>query len=113
MGPDFRATVLALSATVAEREAGVVTPPEAARDFLLASVAAMPGWMRPPLRVATLCFDAWALPWRGRPFHRLPPMQRLAQMEAWEQSAIGPCRMLMRFYVSLALVALWPEAADG
>ncbi|WP_150291525.1 hypothetical protein [Sphingobium estronivorans] len=106
MLPDFTATVGALAATVAEREQGAGGSPQAARDFVLASFAAMPGYLRPPLRAATLFFDAWPLPRRGRFFHALSPAERRAQMEAWEA---GPAHMLMRFYVSLALVSLWHE----
>lgn len=106
MLPDFAATVGALAATVAERERGATGSVQGARDFVLASFAAMPVYLRPPLRAATLFFDLWAVPRRGRLFHRLPPRQRRAQMEAWET---GPARMLIRFYVSLVLVSLWHD----
>jgi hypothetical protein len=106
MLPDFAATVGALAATVAEREQSATGSPQTARDFVLASFAAMPFYLRSPLRAATLIFDLWPLFRRGRPFHALPPAQRRAQMQAWEA---GPARMLMRFYVSLSLVSLWHD----
>ncbi|WP_313807416.1 hypothetical protein [Sphingobium sp.] len=109
MLPDFAATVRALAATVAEREKGVPGSPEAASEFILASFAAMPSYLRPPMRAATLFFDVWSMPWRGVPFHRLPAARRRAQVEAWERSAMGPARMLMSFYVGLSLVSLWSE----
>lgn len=109
MLPDFTATVRALADTVAVRESGAPATPRTASDFVLASFNGMPAYLRPPLRAATLFFDLWSLPRRGRPFHRLPREQRLRQMEAWERSPLGPARMLMTFYVSLSLFALWPQ----
>jgi hypothetical protein len=111
MLPEFPATVRALITTVAEREAGATGSAEAAGDFVLASLASSPSYLRASLRAATLLFGASSLLWSGCPFHRLAPAQRRTQVEAWEASALGPMRMLMRFYVSLALISLW--AAEG
>lgn len=107
MLPDFTATVRALAETVAARERGATGTPRAASDFVLASFAGMPAYLRPPLRLATWAFDAAALPRRGRPFHRLPAEQRMRQLQAWEASALQPARMLMSFYVNLAIFGLW------
>ncbi|HKY80089.1 MAG TPA: hypothetical protein VJM09_01290 [Sphingobium sp.] len=112
MLPDFAATVHALAETVALRESGAPRRPEAASRFVLDSFAGMPAYLRPPMRAATLFFDAWPMIRRRRPFHQLPPEARLRQMEGWEGSPIGPARMLMTFYVSLSLFALWPGEAD-
>lgn len=109
MLPDFAATVRALADTVALREQGATGTPEAASTFVLGSFAGMPAYLRPPLWAATLAFDAWPLVRRRRPFHQLPPQDRLRQMESWERSPLGPARMLMTFYVSLSLFGLWPD----
>jgi hypothetical protein len=109
MRPDFAATVRALADTVAFREQSVAGGPEAASRFVLDTFAGMPAYLRPPLLAATLLFDAWPIIRRRRPFHQLPARERLRQMEKWESSPIGPARMLMTFYVSLSLFALWPQ----
>ena len=110
--PDFSATVRALAETIAAREEGAPGSAQAASAFILASYAAMPSYLRPPLRAATLFFDVWPLPRRGRVFHRLSPTLRRAQLEAWETSPLGAARMLITFYVSLTVFRLWPEQAS-
>lgn len=109
MPADFAATVRALAETVALREQGASGRSEAASRFVLDSFAGMPAYLRPPLRAATLLFDAWPIVRRRRLFHRLPPAERLRQMESWEASPIGAARMLMTFYISLSLFGLWPD----
>lgn len=109
MGPDFAATVRAIADTVALREGQGGDRTEAASAFVLGSFAGMPDYLRPFLWAATLFFDAWPLTRYRRPFHLLPPDQRLRQLEGWENSHLGPARMLMTFYVSLSLFALWPD----
>ena len=109
MMPDAHAAIDALVEAVAQRERGDAAQPDIARRFVMDSLAGMPGYLRPPLHLATLAFDAWPLIRRGRPFHRLRHEERLRQVEAWERSALGPCRMLMTLYVSLTLFGLWPD----
>ncbi|NWK97036.1 hypothetical protein DM806_15445 [Sphingobium lactosutens] len=111
MWPDFPATVRALAEAIADRETGAAGSPEAAAAFVLASFRGMPAYLRPPLRAATLFFDAWPAIRRGRPFHRLPVDLRLRQFDAWERSPIGPARMLTTFFASLIVFSLWSN--DG
>jgi len=111
MLPDFAATVRALAEAIAEREVGATGSPEIAVSFVLATWRGMPAYLRPPLRAATLFFDAWPIVRRGRPFHRLPIALRIRQLAAWERSPIGPARMLMTFFVSLILFGLWSDEA--
>lgn len=113
MGPDFAATVRAIADTVALREGKAPDRAEAASRFVLGSFAGMPDYLRPPLWAATLFFDAWPLARHRRPFHSLPPDQRLRQLAGWESSPLGLARMLMTFYVSLSLFALWPDRQDN
>lgn len=111
MWPDFAATVHAMAEAIAHREKGATGSPEAAAAFVLASFRGMPAYLRPPLRAATLFFDAWPAIRRGRPFHRLPVELRLRQFDAWGGSPIGPARMLTTFFASLILFGLWSR--DG
>lgn len=109
MMPDARSAIRALVEAVARRERGDAAQPDVALRFVTDSLAGMPGYLRPPLHLATLAFDAWPIVSRGRPFHRLGHEARLRQIDAWERSVLGPCRMLMTLYVSLTLFGLWPD----
>lgn len=112
MMPDARATIRALVEAVAQRERGDAAQPDVALKFVTDSLDGMPGYLRAPLHIATLAFDAWPIVLRGRPFHLLRHEDRLRQIAAWERSALGPCRMLMTLYVSLALFGLWPDQQE-
>jgi|SRR5947209_6938280 len=84
------------------------TPPyNDATDFVLGQWRRMPRFLAWPLRLATLAFAGSGFWSSGRFFHQLPPRRRGIRMEAWRQSSIGPCRDLIRFYRSLALLALY------
>lgn len=109
MMPDARSAIRALVEAVARRERGDAAQSDAALRFVMDSLAGMPGYLRPPLHLATLAFDAWPILLRGRPFHRLRHEDRLRQIDAWERSLLGPCRMLMTLYVSLTLFGLWTD----
>lgn len=111
MLPDFDATVRAIADTVALREQRPTGTAGQASAFVLASFAGLPGYLRPPLRAATLIFDAWPIIGQRTCFHDLPPEERRRTVEAWERSFLGPARMLMTFYVSLSLFGLWPDDA--
>lgn len=112
MMPDARSAIRALVEAVARRERGDAAQPDVALRFVTDSLAGMPGYLRPPLHLATLAFDAWPIVSRGRPFHRLRHEDRLRQIDAWERSVLGPCRMLMTLYVSLTLFGLWPDEQE-
>jgi hypothetical protein len=75
--------------------------------FLLAIHARMPDHLRLAIRCATLALDAWPLATSKRPFHRLPPIMRNAQIARWERSRLGPIRSVMTFYRRLATYAVW------
>lgn len=79
--------------------------PGKATEFVLSQWARMPRFLAWPLRLATIAFACSPLP--SGLFHRLPSNERNTVIERWRNSAIGPCRDLMRFYRSLALLALY------
>ncbi len=104
----FDATVTALTdSIIKERCTGA--GPDATRSresvsrFLTELHASMPDYLRFPMKCLTLAFDAWALPFTGKPFHRLNHEQRCRQIRAWQGSAIGKCRDLIKFYDSLVV----------
>jgi hypothetical protein len=67
----------------------------------------MPRFLAWPLRIATLAFAWRGLLSTGTFFHKLSPPQRQLLIESWRYSSIGPCRDLIRFYRSLALLAVY------
>lgn len=105
----FEKTVAAICEEIARPRSGEATT---ATEFVLSQWARMPRFLAWPLRFATLAFACSPLP-RGL-FHRLPSARREAIIERWRNSAVGPCRDLMRFYRSLALLALYsPQEENG
>jgi hypothetical protein len=76
-------------------------------DFVLGQWNRMPRFWAWPLRIATLAFALRALLTRGSVFHRLPPNRRAPLLESWRYSALSPCRDFIRFYRSLALMAIY------
>lgn len=98
----FEKTVAAICEEMARPQGGVATK---ATEFVLSQWSRMPRFLAWPLRFATIVFACSPLP-RGL-FHCLPSARRENVIERWRNSAIGPCRDLMRFYRSLALLALY------
>jgi hypothetical protein len=78
-------------------------------DFLLAVRSGMPDYLRLPFRMLTLAFDGWPLLRAGRPFHRLPLADRIAQIEAWRTSRIEARRRIVEFYETLAVFGLYSD----
>lgn len=81
--------------------------------FVLAQHARMPDYLRAPILAATLGFDMPAVLRRGHRFHTLPPAVRLHQIEAWKNSPLGFKRDLIRYFESLATLALYSRMDAG
>ncbi|MGO8676024.1 MAG: GMC family oxidoreductase N-terminal domain-containing protein [Limisphaerales bacterium] len=81
--------------------------------FILAQQASLPDYLRTPIRAATLGFDLAGFFRAGKPFHAQPPGKRRSQIEAWKNSRLGVQRDLMRYYESLAILALYSRQAEG
>ncbi|HEX7872338.1 MAG TPA: hypothetical protein VF475_05455 [Sphingobium sp.] len=121
MLPDADAAIHAIAGALAKREGegregegregGAEARAEHAAAYVRATCARAPGYIRPPLRLATWGFDAWGCLRHRRPFHALTPEQQIAQLERWEGSWLGPARMLMTFYVGVTLFALHEQEA--
>jgi hypothetical protein len=75
--------------------------------FVLGQWRRMPRFLAWPLRMATVAFAFRGLPAGGKLFHQLAPYRRGILMESWRHSSVGPCRDLIRFYRSLAIMALY------
>jgi len=81
--------------------------------FILCQQAKLPDYLRAPMRAATLGFDLAGLLLTGGPFHTQPPANRRRQAEAWKNSRLGFQRDLMRYYESLAVLALYSRQVQG
>lgn len=112
MIPDFERSVRALADAMVE-PAALAPDHDAAlariADFILATHAGMPDYLRLAFRILTLAFDAWALPFTGQPFHKADRAQRLAQVAAWEASRLTPRRALVVFYRTFATYGVYCE----
>jgi hypothetical protein len=117
MFPDFYAAVSAITYSVIMQrcltEPNAPSPPfETVVRFVRDQQARMPDYLKPALRLLTLTFDGSTIPFRGRPFHQLPHVQRWRQMEKWKGSRLGFRRDLMRFYESLVIFG-WHAEVHG
>jgi choline dehydrogenase-like flavoprotein len=106
----FRAATSA--AVYASVEARGLDSPHGRRNrvvnFVVSQHAAMPDFLRWPIIILTLAFDCAGFLYYLGLFHRQNLPRRIAQMQLWRESPIGPFRDLMRFYDSLAALA-WAE----
>lgn len=76
-------------------------------QFVLEQHARMPDYLNRAMIAATIGFDLSSVPFSGSRFHCLSLDQRRAQVNAWRNSTIGAKRDLIRYYESLALLALY------
>jgi len=74
--------------------------------FVLGQWRRMPRFLAWPVWIATIVFALGALP-PGTLFHRLAPNKRFDRLESWRVSRLGPRRSFVRFYRSLALLAVY------
>ena len=109
----FESTVSALCYQIAgDQNAGEAPYNDVAR-FVLRQHGNMPRLLGAGIRAATLLFAVASLGRGGVLFHRLPPPRRRVQVAAWSISRLGPCRDLIRFYSSLAIVALYSRPSTA
>src|SRR5271157_3559779 len=74
--------------------------------FVLEQQARLPDYLRLPMLAATLGFDWSNCLHTARSFHSRPPEIRQRQIAAWKRSRLGFQRDLVRYYESLATLAL-------
>jgi len=109
----FENTVSALCYEIGAAQGSLAAPYNDAARFVLRQHGAMPRVLGWGVRTATLLFALAAVARHGTLFHRLPPARRHVQAAAWTASRFGPCRDLMRFYASLAIMALYSRPSAG
>lgn len=109
------ATTSALCYSLAAEHAGATPALDGPYNDVTAFVTAQRGrlaaWLRWPVLLATGVFSLAGLRHGGRPFHRLRPDVRARQIAAWRASRLGPLRDFVRFYESLAVLALYARPA--
>jgi glycine/D-amino acid oxidase-like deaminating enzyme len=80
--------------------------------FILAQHAQMPDYLRAPMKLAALGFDLAGWPVLSR-FHHRPPAARARQIAAWKKTRISFQRDLIRYFESLATLALYSRGRTG
>ena len=108
----FEVTVSALCYEISRSQdsgfAPIDTPPfNDVTNFVLDEWKRMPRFLAWPIRMATVVFACRGVVTAGRFFHQLEPARREVQMDSWSNSSIGPFRDIIRFYRSLAILALY------
>ena len=101
----FHDTVSALAYSLAQPHEKIA-PHNDLTQFILTQHAQMPDYLRAPMKLATWGFDALGL-LHGKPFHALGREVRERQIASWKKSRIGFQRDLVRYFESLALLALY------
>ncbi len=81
-------------------------------QFILTQHARLPDYLRTPMKLAALGFDAMGL-LRAGLFHGQPPEKRAHQIAAWKNSGISFQRDLVRYFESLATFALYSKDRPG
>lgn len=76
-------------------------------QFILTQHAQMPDYLQAPMKLAALGFDTFGVLREGKRFHRQPPEKRAQQIRAWKNSSLGVQRDLIRYFESLATLALY------
>lgn len=77
--------------------------------FLSGQHARMTDFLRLPFKCVVLLFDAWSLPWTGRPFHRLSHTDRQEQFRKWKNSRLALRRDLIRFFETMTVFCWYSE----
>jgi len=80
-------------------------------QFILTQHAQMPDYLRAPMQLATLAFDACGVVRGGKRFQHQPREQRAQQIAVWKNSHVGFQRDLIRYFESLATLALYSRSA--
>ena len=106
----FHDTVSALAYSLAHTHANspALRPPfNDLAQFILKQHSQMPDYLRAPMLAATWGFDAIGLLHYGRRFRSQPLEKRVRQIAAWKSSSLSFKRDLIRYFESLATLALY------
>lgn len=94
-----------------ETAPGLAPPHNDLTQFILTQHAQMPDYLRTPMKVAALGFDAFGVAGGGKLFHQQPPAKRAQQIKAWKNSSISFQRDFVRYFESLATLALYSRSS--
>jgi hypothetical protein len=78
--------------------------------FALEQLDRMPWFLGIGVKCSTVAFGISSLLINGRPFHLQSEALRRKQLISWRHSSLGICRVLIKFYASLTVLALHPPA---
>ena len=76
-------------------------------QFILTQHAQMPDYLRSPMKLAALGFDAFGIASGGKRFRCQSPEKRAKQIAAWKNSKVSFQRDFIRYFESLATLALY------
>jgi hypothetical protein len=80
--------------------------------FIGAQLRRMPGFLAAAIYAATVAFSLTSILHDARVFHKLQGVRRTLHVLRWRDSALAPCRDLIRFYESLAVLSLYAEIPE-
>ena len=104
----------AIAVTQDHRAAGApATSYDDVAEFVLEQLRKMRPFISWPVLLATSAFGMSRLLLEGSLFYKRPWQRRYVQVEIWRHSRFGPCRGLIRFYSSLAVLALYSRRGTG
>lgn len=90
---------------------GLAPPHNDLTQFILTQHAQLPDYLRMPIKLAALLFDKSDWPIR-QPFHARDPELRARQIASWKRSNLGFPRDFIRYFESLATLALYSRASE-
>src|SRR5215469_12551210 len=105
----FHKTVSALADSVArshEKEPEAGPRNDDLIQFIIEQHARMPDYLRTPMMLAALGFDLAGMAKHGKTFHKQSAAERERQLARWRTSNVGFKRDLVRYFESLATLAL-------
>ena len=80
--------------------------------FVGSQLRRMPRFLAAAIYAATVTFSLTSIFHHARVFHALHTSRRSLHWLRWKDSALAPCRELVRFYESLITLALYAELPE-
>jgi hypothetical protein len=80
--------------------------------FLVEQHSRMPDYLPFPFKYSVILFGAWAIPFSGRPYHKLAHIRRWRQIQVWKNSSLAFRRDLIRFLEALIVFYWYSELLD-
>lgn len=108
--PSFEKCAAALVETLVRQEMPPgkhVDDTSALTDYILATHARMPDYLRLAFRILTLIFDAWPYLSTQKPFHQMDHERRARQLRRWQQSRLPIRASLIGFYRAFTIFGLY------